>query len=199
MTNTKDNIQRILLEKGRELVQEKGADYLTARKLSEASGYSVGTIYNQFANMDNFILAQNMRTLDELYDYLSRLLKDSNDYKNLNRYLDGFVSFVLANPNLWFLLYRFHLQSEVTRLPKPYLRKLVKITGIWEPSFNSVFGNLSIKERRLSMQVLWVSLFSLSSFLTTKALDNFSKLNKKTVSKLLLNTYLAGLSVLKKG
>ena len=110
MTNTKDNIQRILLEKGRELVQEKGADYLTARKLSEASGCSVGTIYNQFANMDNFILAQNMRTLDELYDYLSRLLKDSNDYKNLNRYLDGFVSFVLANPNLWFLLYRFHIR-----------------------------------------------------------------------------------------
>ncbi len=199
MINMKDNIRNILLEKGRELVCEKGADYLTARKLSDASGYSVGTIYNQFANMDNFILAQNMRTLDDLYDYLSRQLKDSNDYKNLNRYLDGFVNFVLANPNLWFLLYRFHLQSEVTRLPKPYLRKLVKITRIWEPSFNSVFDKLSVKERRLSMQVLWVSLFSLSSFLTTKALDNFSKLNKKTVSKLLLNTYLAGLSVLKKG
>lgn len=199
MTNSKDNIREILMDKGRELVREKGADFLTARKLSEASGYSVGTIYNQFANMDNFVLAQNMQTLDELYAYLSKLMKDSSDYKNLNRYLDGFVGFVLANPNLWFLLYRFHLQSTVKKLPKEYLRKMVKITQIWEPSFDEVFQKLGTKERRLSMQVLWLSLFTMSSFLTTKALDNFSRLNKKTVCKLLLNTYLAGLSVLKKG
>lgn len=199
MTNAKDNIHNILISTGRELVKDKGADFLTARKLSEASNCSVGTIYNQFSNMDNFVLAQNMQTLDELYIYLSKLMKDGSEYKNLNRYLDGFVSFVLANPNLWFLLYRFHLQAEVKKLPKDYLRKLVKITKIWEPSFDEVFKDIEIQERRLSMQVLWLSLFSMSSFLTTKALDNFSRLNKKVVSKLLLNTYLAGLSVLKKG
>lgn len=199
MANTKDNIRNILLSTGRELVKDKGADFLTARKLSEASNYSVGTIYNQFSNMDNFVLAQNMQTLDELYIYLSKLMKDGSEYKNLNCYLDGFVNFVLANPNLWFLLYRFHLQAEVKKLPKDYLRKLIKITKIWEPSFDEVFKDIEIKERRLSMQVLWLSLFSMSSFLTTRALDNFSRLNKKIVSKLLLNTYLAGLSILKKG
>lgn len=199
MTNAKDNIHNILISTGRELVKDRGADFLTARKLSEASNCSVGTIYNQFSNMDNFVLAQNMQTLDELYIYLSKLMKDGSEYKNLNRYLDGFVSFVLANPNLWFLLYSFHLQAEVKKLPKDYLRKLVKITKIWEPSFDEVFKDIEIQERRLSMQVLWLSLFSMSSFLTTKALDNFSRLNKKVVSKLLLNTYLAGLSVLKKG
>ena len=44
MTNTKDNIRKILVARGRQLVQDKGADYLTARKLAEASGYSVGKI-----------------------------------------------------------------------------------------------------------------------------------------------------------
>ena len=70
MTITKDNIRRILISKGRLLVKEKGADYLTARKLAEASAYSVGTIYNQFGTMDNFVLEQNKQTLDELVRYM---------------------------------------------------------------------------------------------------------------------------------
>ena len=40
----KDNIQNLLLETGRKIVQEKGTDALTVRKLSEASGCSVGAI-----------------------------------------------------------------------------------------------------------------------------------------------------------
>ena len=52
----RDYIQENLVHTGRTIIKEKGAEFLTARKLSEASGYSVGTIYNQFGNMDNFIL-----------------------------------------------------------------------------------------------------------------------------------------------
>ena len=75
MTNTKDNIRKILVARGRQLVQDKGADYLTARKLAEASGYSVGTIYNQFGTMDNFVLEQNKQTLDELIRFMMRTPK----------------------------------------------------------------------------------------------------------------------------
>ena len=42
MIMIKDNIRKILIKTGRRLVKEKGAEYLTARKLSDASGYSVG-------------------------------------------------------------------------------------------------------------------------------------------------------------
>ena len=56
MTDKKDNIRAALLAKGRELVSEKGPEFLTARKLSEASGYSVGTIYNQFRRHGRFYL-----------------------------------------------------------------------------------------------------------------------------------------------
>ena len=184
MTITKDNIRRILISKGRLLVKEKGADYLTARKLAEASAYSVGTIYNQFGTMDNFVLEQNKQTLDELVRYMLKTPKGESSYQMLNR-------------NLWFLLYNFHLHAEYGKLPKAYLRKLVVVTKIWEPAFEKVYAGLKVKERQLARQVLWLTLFSMSSFLTTNALDNFSKINKKSLCKLLLNTYLAGLTVLK--
>lgn len=195
---TKDNIREILITTGRELVKTYGAEFLTARKLAEASGYSVGTIYNQFFNMDNYIMTLNMQTLDELHDYLEKLTPDSNPYKTLNRYLDGFVTYVLTNQNLWFLLFNFHLKSPIKRLARQYIYRLVLVMQIWEPCFDLVFKNIKAKERRLALQVLWLSMFSMSSFLTTPILDNFGKINKKNVCQLLLNTYLAGLSALKK-
>ena len=70
----KEQIRKNLLKVGRKLVVEKGVDFLTARKLSEASNTSIGTIYNQFATMDNFILEQNMQTLDEMYGFMSIII-----------------------------------------------------------------------------------------------------------------------------
>ena len=55
--NNKAEVRKLLLETGRKLVADWGAEFLTARKLSEASGCSVGTIYNQFGKYYNKFLS----------------------------------------------------------------------------------------------------------------------------------------------
>ena len=71
MTKTKEEIRADLILKARELLVDKGFEFLTARKLADYSGYSVGTIYNQFKSMDNLFLEENAQTLDELYKVLT--------------------------------------------------------------------------------------------------------------------------------
>ena len=107
-----------LLKVGRDLVQKKGPDFLTARKLSEASNTSVGTIYNLFATMDNFVVAENLQTLQELYDELIAIIPSSNPYININRYADVFSNFVINNRNLWILLYKERLFNNVEKLDR---------------------------------------------------------------------------------
>lgn len=194
----KDNIQENLVNKGRELIKEKGAEFLTARKLSEASGYSVGTIYNQFGNMDNYILVQNYLTLDALYGCLSKMNASGTAYQRLNLYAREFIGFVLENKNLWFLVHNFHLHNNKRRFSKIYLRRIVQITQLAEEVFKVMYPQIEIPERILMLQVMWLTLFSLSAYLTTDALDNFSKINRNTVCELFLNTYLAGLKILEK-
>ena len=46
MAKTTEEIRVDLIVTARELLVDKGLDFLTARKLSDYSGYSVGTIYN---------------------------------------------------------------------------------------------------------------------------------------------------------
>lgn len=192
----KDNIQDILIKKGRELIYAKGADALTARKLSEISGYSVGTIYNQFGSMDRFVLLQNCLTLEELQNFMQKIVPHRDAYVNINRYLDAFVTFVLNNQNFWSLLFGFHLKNNTANFSRFYLRKIASLMAIVNNAFRDMYPNLNHKERAVMMHTLWLSLFSLSSFLTAKEAEDFSRVNRKTICKLLLNTYLAGLLLL---
>ncbi len=194
----KDQIRNNLLKIGRKLVIEKGPEYLTARKLSEASSTSVGSIYNQFATMENFIFAENIQTLDELFQTMNKLLPDSNPYLNLNRYADIFSEFVINNPHLWQLLFNMHQNAKCQEFPFTYVRKIKRIEKLFEKQIYLLLGHLQHNEKRIAGQVLTMTLFALSGFLACNTWENLRQVNKRNICKLLLNTYLAGLTSLKK-
>ena len=194
----KDNIQNLLLETGRKIVQEKGTEALTVRKLSEASGCSVGAIYNQFSNMDNFVVIQNYMTLDALAGCLEKVQETGDAFADMNAFLHEFINFVIENKNLWFMLHSFHLRNNNRTFSYFYLRKVVKITGLINKLLMQLVPNMERPERILSSQILWLTLFALSSFLTKDILDSFTKVNKETICQLMFNTYVAGLTVLEK-
>lgn len=191
----KDEIQNLLIHIGRKIVKEKGASALTARKLSEASDCSVGAIYNQFSNMDNYVLVQNYITLDELSGKLQTVEKTDNPFVDMNNLLQNFVTFVLENNNLWFMLYNYHLTSR-RRFSFYYLRKVASLIKIVNEYIEKIVPKMDAPERLLSAQVLWLTLLSVSSFLTNDSLNGLSKVNKTTLCRILLDTYLAGLTVL---
>ncbi len=192
----KDNIQDWLVKTGRKMVQDNGPEALTVRKLAEASGCSVGMIYNQFANMENFILIQNFLTLDDLEKKFRKIEKTGNPYQDINVFLQTFVDFVISNKNLWSMLHNFHLNNNSRTFSFFYLRKVVQIVGNVSEMVRRIVPDMEIPERLLSAQILWLTLFSLSSFLAKDTLDSFSKVNKKMICQVLLNTYIAGLTVL---
>lgn len=196
MAKTKEEIRVDLIVKARELLVDKGLDFLTARKLSDYSGYSVGTIYNQFKSMDNLIVWENCQTLDELYGALTTADMGSDAYKNLNKLLEKFVDYVLSNKNLWFTLYNAHFQNTIETYEVFYLRRIIKIVQLLENNLHKLFADVPDKERKVSAEVLFITVFALSSLLTTE--KDFARLEKKYVMRVLFNTYLAGLSYLGK-
>lgn len=193
----KEQVRASLLKIGRKLVVAKGPEFLTARKLSEASNTSIGTIYNSFANMETFILFENMQTLDELYAQMNTIIVQKNPFLNINRYVEAFSSFVIANRNLWMLLYYEHLRE--AKMSFAYVRKIKRIERLLDGEIFKIYGNLSYAEKRLAAQVLEMALFSISGFLTTSSWGELRQVNCNNICKLLLNTYLAGLATLRQG
>lgn len=194
MAKSKEEIRIDLIVKAREILKEKGLTFLTARKLSDYSGYSVGTIYNQFKSMDTLIMWENCQTLDELYGALYSVEMKSDAYANLNLLLEKFVDFVFEHKNLWFTLYHFHFTGAAGGSSVFYLKRIVKIIRLLENNLRKLFAFVPGNERRVATDVLFVSLFALSSLLTTDR--EFARLDKRYVVKLLFNTYLTGVSYL---
>lgn len=196
MAKSKEEIRIDLIVKARELLCNKGLEYFTARKLADYSGYSVGTIYNQFKSMDTLTMWENCQTLDELYESLCKVEMGSDAYRNLNLLLDKFVDFVFRNKNLWFALYNFHFNNTEGQYAIFYLRRVIKIVLLLERNLHKLFVKVPEKERQVSTEVLFVSVFALSSLLTTE--KEFARLEKRYVVRVLFNTYLAGMSYLAK-
>ena len=148
--------------------------------------------------MDNFIVIQNYMTLDELSNRLEKVKKTEDAFVDMNNFLQAFVDYVIENKNLWYMLHSFHLRNNNHTFSYFYLRKVVKITGLINKLLIQLVPNMERPERILSSQILWLSLFALSSLLTKDILDSFTKVNKKTICQLMFNTYIAGLTVLEK-
>ena len=165
--------------------------------MSEASGYSVGTIYNQFTNMDNFILIQNYLTLDALYNRLKEV-KNDFAYDRLNDYVSVFVKFVMENSNFWFMVYKFHLNQSERSFSVTYLRRISKMVMLIKEAFKDLYPALNNVKRNACVQVLWITLFALSSLLTTNSLNTYSKIDETKICSFLLNTYLTGIKFLEK-
>jgi hypothetical protein len=74
------------------------------------------------------------------------------------------------------------------------LKRIIKIVEILENNVHKLFDKVKDNERKVSTEVLFVTLFALSSLLTTE--KEFVRLEKRYVVRVLFNTYLAGMSYL---
>lgn len=198
MQNIKDNIHQKLIITGRDLVKSKGVEFLTARKLSEASGCSIGTIYNQFTSMDDFIAEQNEITMLEMIDEFDKIKTTPDNFKNLNFYIDVFSNYVLKNREIWNLLYGFHLNNKEYKLSIRYKKLILKISDYCYNDFNKLFLHLDKKRSKLMREALVLGLFAISSLLSTTILDNRNKINKNNICRIFSNTFLAGITLLER-
>lgn len=198
MQNLKDNIHQKLITTGRDLVKSKGVDFLTARKLSEASGCSIGTIYNQFASMDDFIAEQNEITMLEMIESFDNVKTTTDSFKNLNLYIDTFSNYILNNKEIWSLLYNFHLNNKEYKFSIEYKRLMLKLSDYCYNDFNKLFLHLDKKRSKLMREALVLGLFAIGSLLSTTILDNRNKINKNNICRIFSNTFLAGITLLER-
>ncbi|MCQ2741559.1 MAG: hypothetical protein MJ210_05565, partial [Alphaproteobacteria bacterium] len=190
----KDKMKEALLACGRKMVAEDGIEALSARKLALKANSSVGMIYNLFGTMDNYITEQNVMTLTLLYQQMSKVVLSKDPFNNLNRYADVLTSYIVANPNLWYLLYNRHLAANATKSTLSEARIIKKIDVLIGYQAAKLIGTMKAKEKRLSIKILEMSLFAVSGYLIGNKLNPKSGVNKKTLCKFLMNTYMAGLS-----
>ena len=65
-SHTPQQLRALVLDAAQEIIEAQGLAGLSAREIARRIGYSPGTIYNVFANLDDVVLNVEARVLDAL-------------------------------------------------------------------------------------------------------------------------------------
>ena len=115
--HSREEIKDLALNAAKEIVAEQGFANLSARKIASAIGYTVGTLYLVFKNLDDLIMQVNARTLEELYQTVTQQTKIKNSEKKLHHFGQTYYKFAQQNPHLWSLIFEHHLANNNELIP----------------------------------------------------------------------------------
>ena len=172
--HTQEQIKEMVLNAAENIVIENGFNALTVRKVALEIGYTVGSIYMVFTNMDDLIMHVKGRALDELADELQRDKAFDSVEMHIQDLAERYLDFAHRNFNRWRMIF-----EAINDAPAPdwYLHKVRDLFLIVETLFRQLRPELSEEEARLAARALWggvhgVCVLSLNGSLGRSGADN---------------------------
>ena len=126
------------LDAARETTEKEGLKGLKARGIARAIGYTIGTLYNLFDDLDDLIVHMNTETLDALYEVCDRPPLSGRPEADLAALASRYVGFTQAHPLLWNAVFE-HRLPDGRDLPGWYQEKVVRLISLVEAALSPLF------------------------------------------------------------
>lgn len=167
--HTREELYEAALAAAWEIAESEGLRGLTARRIAGRIGYSPGTLYNIFEDLDDLVVHLLVRILDAMYKACAAAPPDPRPAKALNALAQAYISFNRDHPKLWGLLFEHHL-PDGRELPDWYRAKVLRLLGLVETALAPLFAAGCEEARLHSARVLWGSLHGMSSLAAAEKL-----------------------------
>lgn len=185
-------LRNMIIDAAEAVVSEGGLALLSARELARRIGYSPGTIYNVYANLDDVILHVEARMLDRLAQRLAGIESQSPEDMIL-KLAHGYLTFTHENPRLWNLLFEHRLPPGEP-LPNWYSAKLTGLLATIETALAPYFDPDAEPSRHRAARVLWSAVHGITSLSTSGKLSIITTEDSKLLVDDLVGHYLKGLA-----
>ena len=100
--HTRDELREMALSAARSIVISEGVQGLTTRAVARNIGYTVGTLYLIFHNLDDLICELNAETIADMRVRMEQAIRTMQDpAERLKMISYGYLAYALEHPNLW--------------------------------------------------------------------------------------------------
>ena len=188
--HTREELLALALGAAEDLAEHEGLAGVTARGVARRIGYTVGTIYNVFDNLDDMIRQVNGRTLDALHAALTASGGGGTPEQALRRLAARYSAFVKAHPRRWAAVLEYEPQS-TTEPPEWYRAKTARLFALAEQAIAGFPGAADDRGRRRHAYILWSALYGMHAVEQTAGLPKGDSLSDLVDT--LIDTYVAGL------
>lgn len=139
----REEAARKLLEAAVACVEESGIDALHARELAKRSGYSVGSVYKYYADLDALIAEVNTVTLAQIGQAVSQAIAQTSDpLERLKALAHAYLGFANDNKNLWKALFG-HRMPEGREIPQEHREANIALLSLIGTSLLEINPELS--------------------------------------------------------
>jgi AcrR family transcriptional regulator len=190
--HTAEELRELILDASTELIEAHGLAGLSAREVARRIGYSPGTLYNIFENLDDLVLTIEGRLLDRLSTALAESPRGATPAETIQRLARAYLRFTHENPKLWNLLFEHHL-PEGRDVPAWYQQKLENLLARIEEALAPLIEDADPQSLRRYARVLWAGVHGITSLSTA---DKLAVITTEAAAPLvddLVGTYLNGL------
>lgn len=191
--HTPDELRELIIAATTEIVEQNGLEGLSAREIAKRVGYSPGTLYNVFENLDDLLLVIEARLLDELARRLTSADSSGSPDERLRRLAATYFIFTQERPKLWNLLNE-HRMPAGREVPDWYQAKIEKLLAPLEEALAPLTAGAETSSRKQHARTLWASLHGLTSLSTADKLSHATAHSGRALIDDLISTYLAGLA-----
>jgi AcrR family transcriptional regulator len=197
--HSKEQIRDMALDAAEQIVEDQGLTGLSARKIAKQIGYTVGTLYLVFRNLDDLILHVNSRTLDALFAKMQDSLQKCRTPRTCVLAMGrAYVDFATENPKLWNMVFE-HQLPEGEEVPYWFVDKVNNMFRLVQLQLTPLLENQSEKKIDLVSNTLWCGVHGICSLAVTGKLEISDAESIHVLTDSLINNYLAGIASTLKG
>jgi len=191
--HSRDEIHDMALQAAERILESHGAGGLSTRKVATEIGYTVGTLYLVFENLDDLILQINGRTLDRLYESLKQSSKGcAAPQACIEAMAHGYVEYAMAHRKRWQLVFE-HVLTDKRPLPSDYQVKIQRMFDLVEIQLNALMGVRASRQAANVARALWCGVHGVCSLAISEKLELTGVKSVQSLTDTLVDNFLRGL------
>lgn len=189
--HSREELREIALQAAEALVIEQGLAGLSTRKVVKRIGYTVGSLYMVFRNLDDLVVQMNERTLDALYARLVAAIADQPPAAAIRALAQTYIRFALTETRRWLAIYQ-HRLPEGESPPDSFTDKVSQMFALAQQQLARLSPQRSPEEIALAARALWSGIHGVCILGFDHKLEVAGGRPVQDVADSLLEHYLAG-------
>jgi AcrR family transcriptional regulator len=188
--HTREELKRLAIAAGRRIVAKHGYQALSARKVSAAIGYTVGSLYLVFENLDDLVLHINGATMRDLHSALETIAaKHPDPETRILAIAREYIRFSFENRLLWTLIFEHPMPK---KSPAWYSEQISTLLSMVEAPLARMVPARSLAEIQLATHALWSGVHGVSVLGVSGRLREIGLSEAQKTAASLINNYLIG-------
>lgn len=161
--HTKEELREMAVTAAEGMVVAQGISGISARKVAAEMGYTAGTLYLLFRNLDELITEVNIRTLHQLESQIKAAVEgEGSPVAAIHAIAQSYLRYAHIHTNRWLALFEHRLGGET--FPAHYHKQVARLFALVETPLREIRGSaLPQPEIAKEARALWAGVHGLAA------------------------------------